>query len=142
MTNSTWPADCGGGGSSTTVVQPDPSLLNATVTVSNFPPTTPVTGAVTSYPAGLTVAGRVTVVTISNTAWTALPATPLSMRNAISIQNQSGQEVKINYISSIVGYIGMTIPNGGERFYDITQNIVVYAMSSVSSCTLNVEELS
>jgi hypothetical protein len=125
-----------------TVVQANPALLNADVTVTNFPSSTPVTGNVNSYPVGLTREGLVTVVTINNTGWTALPASALSMRNAISIQNQSGQEVKINYSSSIVGYVGMVIPNGGERFYNITQNIVIYGMSSASTCTLNIEELS
>jgi hypothetical protein len=151
MTTYVWPFTGAGGVSGSVTVTNFPAIQpvsgtvavsGGTIAVSNFPASTPVTGNVNSYPAGLTIAGRVTVVTVNNTTWTALPATPLSNRNALSIQNFSGQEVKINYSAGIVGYVGMTIPNGAERFYNITQNIVVYAMSAVSSCTLNIEELS
>ena len=66
-------------------------------------------------PRGLNVAGIITEVTLSDSAWTALPSNALVGRNALAIQNLSGGDIKINYDSSTVGYVGMTIPNGAER---------------------------
>lgn len=99
-----------------------------------------VTGTFT--PSGLTIAGVITIVPLSSTIWTPLPATPLSKRNAISIQNQNAVEIKLNYSSSIVGYVGVVIPNNGERFYDITDQIVIYAKASSGTPSITVEELS
>lgn len=90
---------------------------------------------------GLTTGGKVTEVTIDNTTWTALPPSALTLRNALAIQNRSGQEMKVNYDNSVVGYVGMVIPDGGQRFYDITDSIVIYGKSATSSITINVEEI-
>lgn len=92
-------------------------------------------------PTGLQVGGLITEVTINASTWTPLPATPLANRNALSIQNKSGQQIKINYSDAVSGYVGMVIEDDGERFYDIQDNIIIYAKSSTSSCTLNVEEI-
>ena len=99
-------------------------------------------GNFSTSPGGLRNAGRVTEVTINNNTWTALPATPIALRNAISIQNISGQEIKVNYDPTVSGYVGIVIATGNERFYDITDAIPIYAKSSASSCSLNIEELS
>lgn len=107
--------------------------------------TVTVTGTVsgTFQQVGLSIAGRVSVVTINNTTWTALPSSPLANRNAINVQNMSTQTAKLNYDSGTVGYVGMTIfANGGERQYAITPAIIVYAKSETSSIDLNIEELS
>lgn len=117
----------GGGGS-----------ITGTVSISGG--TVGVTGSVQT--AGLTIAGLITIVSVNNTTWTALPLIPLAMRNAMSIQNRSGQQIALNYSSSIVGYVGILMDNLQERFYDITQNIVIYAKSSTSTCNVTVEELS
>lgn len=93
-------------------------------------------------PSGLKTAGLVTEVTIDDASWTALPASALSNRNALAIQNRSGIEVKINYDNSVVGYVGMVISDGEERQYDITDAIVVYAKAKTGTPTLNVEEIS
>lgn len=91
---------------------------------------------------GLTTAGAITVVTLSDASWTKLPATNLTDRNAISIQNQSLFEMKIRYDSS-GGYIGVIIPAGGERYYDITDDIDIYGrLESGGSGDAVVEELS
>jgi hypothetical protein len=90
---------------------------------------------------GLSTGGRVTEVTLNSSTWTALPATPLANRNAISIQNRTGIEIKVNYSSGVSGYVGMVIPSGGERFYDITDAIIIYAKSTTGTPTINVEEL-
>lgn len=95
-------------------------------------------------PSGLKNAGRHTEVTVNDSSWTALPATPLTDRNAIAIQNNNKFNIKINYSNSVTGYVGMTIRgNGGERQYDIKDTIVIYAKAeSGKSGTIDVEELS
>lgn len=95
----------------------------------------------TFAPSGLRVGGLVTEVTLNSTTWTALPATALTNRNAISLQNNSGVEVKLNYSNAVVGYVGMVLSNGSERFYDITDDIVIYGKSSSGTPTINVEEI-
>jgi len=95
----------------------------------------------TFKPSGLNVGGKVTEVALNSTSWTALPLVPLAGRNAISIQNRSGIEIKINYINTPIAYIGMTITDGSERFYDITDNIIIYAKSVTGTPSINVEEI-
>lgn len=90
---------------------------------------------------GLNVGGLVTEVTLNDTTWTALPSSALANRNAISIQNSSAINIKINYSSGVSGYVGMTVGAGTERAYDITDNIVVYAKSESGTPTISVEEL-
>ncbi len=93
-------------------------------------------------PSGLKTAGLITIVEVNNSTWTALPASALTARNAIAIQNRSGESIKINYDNSVVGYVGIEISDGGERFYDITDAIIIYAKSSASTINIVVEELS
>ncbi len=102
------------------------------------------TGNVTSTPGGLQNGGRVTIVTINETTWTALPPTALTDRNALSIINTSGVEIKINYDNSVVGYVGVPIRNNDERYYDVKDTIVIYAKSTTGSGSVDVtiEELS
>ncbi len=90
---------------------------------------------------GLKEGGTITEVTLNTSTWTALPATPLENRNAMSIQNRSGIEIKINYSGSVSGYEGIVIPNSGERFYDISDTIIIYAKAATGNPTVNVEEL-
>lgn len=92
-------------------------------------------------PVGLKTSGKVTEVTLSTSAWTALPVTALNARNAISIQNRSGVEIKLNFDNTVSGYIGVYLPDGYERSYDITDSIVLYAKASVGTPTIIVEEL-
>jgi hypothetical protein len=90
---------------------------------------------------GLTVGGRVTNVAISDSAWTALPATALPNRNAVGIQNFSGVEIKLNYDNSVPGYDGVIMRDGDQRQYDITDDILIYAKSSSGAATIIVEEI-
>lgn len=92
-------------------------------------------------PHGLTIAGKITTVTLNTSTWVALPASPLVNRNTMSIQNRSGQEVKMNYDNTVIGYNGVIIPDGYERQYDITDSIIIYAKSSTGSATVIVEEI-
>jgi len=92
-------------------------------------------------PSGLNAGGKVTEVTLDTSNWTALPTIALTNRNAICIQNKSGTEIKINYNNSVVGYVGIVISNGSERFYDITDDIIIYAKASSGTPTINIEEI-
>lgn len=91
---------------------------------------------------GLKTGGLHTVVTLNPTTWTPLPATPLTGRNAMAIQNQSGENIKLNFDASVVGFVGMIVyPNGGERQYDISDTILIYGKSESSSVSVTVEEI-
>ena len=93
-------------------------------------------------PSGLNIGGRVTEVELVDTAWRALPTVALEKRNAIAIQNESGSDIKINYINTVGVTIGMTIKaNGGERYYDISDSIVIYGRSTSGTVNVNVEEI-
>jgi hypothetical protein len=94
-------------------------------------------------PSGLTIEGKTTTVSINDVTWTALPLTPLSSRNSISIQNFSGMPIVLNFNPLTVGFNGYLLPNGAERYYDISDQIIIYAKSSpgISSATITTEEL-
>lgn len=95
------------------------------------------------YPSGLRNGGVVTEIMLRDDIWTALPMTPLAMRNAIAVQNLSSVDIKLNYADDVVGYVGMVVAaNGGERFYDITDGIPIYAKASLGTPTVTIEELS
>jgi hypothetical protein len=105
---------------------------------------TSLTGDITGEftPTGLKNGGRVTEVTLSDSAWTALPPSgALLNRNAINIQNYSGSQIKINYVSN-VGYIGTLINDNSERNYDITEHIQLYARAEVGAPVIILEEIS
>ena len=92
-------------------------------------------------PSGLRIGGKITIMSINASTWTKIPAIPLPDRNAISIQNYSGSEIKINYTDSVGGYVGVAIPDKGERFYDITETIELYAKSESGVVSITVEEI-
>jgi hypothetical protein len=94
------------------------------------------------YPSGLRNAGRITAVTLNSTDWTALPPSPLVARNALAVQNYTGQPVKLNYSASIPGFLGIIIPDQSERQYDITDTIIVYGKCESGSAVVIVEEIS
>lgn len=93
-------------------------------------------------PSGLSIAGEITIVTLSSGSWTALPVTPLTNRNAIGVQNQSGTEIKLNFDSGEAGYIGWTIKNNGEIFLDITDSVIIYAKAAAGTPSITVMEIS
>lgn len=99
------------------------------------------TGAIT--PSGLTIGGLVTEVALDDTNWTALPASPLTDRNTIAIQNRSGKEIKLNYSNSVSGYVGMVVADGSERTYDIKDTILIYGKVAPGGgvAVVNVEEI-
>lgn len=98
--------------------------------------------SITTVPSGLTTAGRISEVAINSVTWTALPASPLAARNAMCIINDSAIEIKLNYSSLVPGYVGVTLSPNNQRFYDITDSIIIYAKAASGTPTLTVEELS
>lgn len=98
----------------------------------------------TTYPSGLTIAGKITIVAITDATWTALPPIPLNNRNAMAIQNDSGVEIKLQYNPLEPGYVGVKMSPSVERMYDITTGIPIYAKAFPGSGAVNitVEELS
>lgn len=90
---------------------------------------------------GLSTGGRITEVSINASTWTPIPAVSLANRNALSIQNVSGETIKLNYDPSVLGFTGILILAGAERMYDVTENITIYAKSESTSVTITVEEL-
>ena len=101
-------------------------------------------GTTESRPTGLNVGMRVTEVTLSSTAWTALPTTALTNRNYLGVQNLSGIEKKINSDSIDAlpaGYVGVVVANGVSRMYDIQTDITIYAKAASGTPTVIVEEL-
>jgi len=94
-------------------------------------------------PSGLRNGGLITEVTLNSLTWTPLPATPLADRNALAIQNNSQIDIKVNYRSDVAGYVGARVKaNGGERFYDVKDDIILYAKSDGGTPTVTVEEIS
>ena len=95
-------------------------------------------------PSGLQNGGQMTEVVLNDVTWVALPSTPLTDRNTMLIQNRSGKEIKVNYSSSIIGYVGMVIDNGSERAYPIKDTIIIYGKvaTGLGNAVVNVEELS
>lgn len=107
---------------------------------ANYTPDNPL--QVTASFTGLRIAGKISEVELSDTIWTALPSVPLVNRNALSIQNISGIDIKIGYDPNEVNYFGVQVASGIERFYDITDSIVIYAKAQSGSPKIIVEELS
>ena len=108
-------------------------------------PSVSVSGTISTTPSGLMNQGRHSFVTVNSTTWTALPASPLPDRNGVSIQNESGIAVRIRYVEGIgdLTWKGSRIPgNYADRFYDVKDSIVLYAMSESGSPTLIIEEIS
>lgn len=97
----------------------------------------------TFSPSGLRVAGRVTEVLLSTTEWTALPpGGPLDNRNAINIQNYSGDEIRLNYSSTIPGFTGIILNDQSERALDIKDTIQLYAKAKTGGSVIIVDEIS
>jgi len=90
---------------------------------------------------GLSKAGKITEVTVASTGWTPLPLNSLTDRNAMSIQNYSDEEIKLNYDPNESGYVGITMLPKTERYYDITDGITIYAKSKSLTAVITVEEL-
>lgn len=107
---------------------------------SNFTKDNPLN--VTASFTGLRIAGKISEVELSDAEWRPLPLVPLVNRNALSIQNISGTNIKIGYDPEEPDFFGVQIASGVERFYDITDEIVIYAKAQAGTPKIIVEELS
>lgn len=90
--------------------------------------------------AGPSTSGLVTEITVNATTWTRVPTTDLTGRKAFSLQNYSGQTMKLNYNSATVGFVGVYLPTNSERQYD-QDDIAIYAKCTSGTATLTVEEI-
>lgn len=93
-------------------------------------------------PSGLKNGGKMTVVTLTDSEWTPLPPTALTKRNTISVQNQSAGDMKIQFDNTTVGFVGTLLSPNAERFYDITDSIIIYGKSRSGNIDILIEELS
>lgn len=87
------------------------------------------------------VAGIITKVTLSDSAWTALPTTALIDRQTVSLQNRSGQNIYVNYVNTANVADSWVIPDQYERSWPVQEGAVIYARSSSGSVDIIVEEL-
>lgn len=103
-----------------------------------------VTGTFSFSPSGLQNGGLHSFVTLNDSLWLPIPATPLANRNGISIQNESGIDIKYRYIDTDPVWQGTRIGgNGGERFLDIKDTIILYGRAAPGgSPVIIVEEIS
>lgn len=85
--------------------------------------------------------GRVTEVTLNSTTWTKVPPTPMPDRNTVSIQNVSDANVKTNWDNTVVGFVGMLMPSGSERSYEISDDSDLWAKADGDDIIVNVEEI-
>lgn len=93
-------------------------------------------------PSGLTIGGLHTPVVLTFGSWLPLPATALTDRNALGIQNFSGNDILVNFSNVGATTIGLTIRNNAERYYDITESIILYATPVLNQATtVLIEEL-
>jgi hypothetical protein len=101
-------------------------------------------GNVAATFSGLAIAGKVSVTTIDSDQWYPFPSSPLANRNALAIQNISGVDILLNYDPLAISTEGITILNGYERQYDITDSIIIYLRRKIGSGPISVqsEELS
>lgn len=104
--------------------------------------TADVSGTINTIPSGLSTAGQITRVTLSSASWTALPATALTDRNGLGVQNDSGIEIKVGFDSGEAGYVGWTVRDLGEFFVDITDAVTLYAKAASGTPTVTVMEVS
>ena len=96
-------------------------------------------------PTGLKNGGSIRSVELTNTEWRKIIETPdvLAGANAINIQNESTERIKIRYDDPGSGFVGMTIfANGGERQYAIQAGfITLWGKSESTTVTVTVEQI-
>lgn len=90
---------------------------------------------------GLQVAGKHSVISINSATWTELTSSLSATRNLIAIQNNTGQDIKINFDNSVAGFVGTRVADGSERAYDVQGAIPIYAKCQTGTTNLDIEEL-
>ena len=92
-------------------------------------------------PSGLSIGGEVTEVTLNSSSWTALPATALTSRNGMGIQNDSAVKIKVNFDPGETGFVGWTVQPSGEFFIDVSDAVIVYAKAESGTPTVTCMEV-
>lgn len=92
---------------------------------------------------GLSVGGIITHVNLDDTQWKPLPATPLSGRNSILVQNISGNTgvVLWNYSAVAPATEGPRIEDGGFKSAVLTDDIIIYGRMLSGSGTVAIDEV-
>ena len=99
-------------------------------------------GTVSSVPSGLKIAGLITPVLLGTGAWSPLPATALTNRNSMAIQNTTADQIRLNFSAASPAGEGWIVNPNGEFFIDITDAIVLYGRAVTGTPTVTVMELS
>jgi len=82
---------------------------------------------------------------LADDEWLALPTTALADRNSLQIQNQSEVEILTTVNEDPEGdsqTYGIKIPAGGSAFIDITDDIIIFGMSTSGDADIIVREIS
>lgn len=92
---------------------------------------------------GASTAGRVTKQNLTQSAWTACPATPLAGRNTVLIQNQSTTlSIILNYDPAAPASTGIIVGPGAAKEIMLADNVILYGRSNGPGATpVAVEEL-
>jgi len=99
----------------------------------------------TFSPTGGGSIGETAQLAITNTGWTLVPANALDSIVSLNIQNNTGQDVKLNFDNTEPGYEGILLSDSQERIYTLFPKTIanvtfqVYAKSSTSAVTLDYE---
>jgi hypothetical protein len=80
--------------------------------------------------------GDIYPLSVDNLSWTLVPL--VADRRAISVINESGQEIKLNYADN-VDYVGIPIRDGSERRYE--HRIPFYLRSEQSAIIILIENI-
>lgn len=96
-----------------------------------------------SVTSGLTIGGKITHVSLTDSAWTPLPTSPLANRNNLLVQNISGNggTVLLNYINTAGATLGFRLADGGFKSADITDSIVIYGRMLVGTGEIVADEI-
>lgn len=99
---------------------------------------------VISRSTGLPGVGRITKISLDNTAWLPLPSVALASRASILVQNISGNGnvVLWNYSAASPATEGAKIEDGALKTAAISPSIVIYGRMLSGSGTVIVDEVS
>lgn len=96
---------------------------------------------ISANPSGLTIGGLISEITLSSASWTALPASALTDRNGLGIQNPTSTEIKLNFDSGEASFVGWSVAPSGETFIDITDSVTIYAKAASGTPTITIMEI-
>lgn len=86
--------------------------------------------------------GRVTIVTVTDSGWTPLPAVALPGRIALAVQNTSNRDLEVKYTNTGAYGTGMLVIPDDERDYDLPAGVTLYGrIAGGGSDQIRVEEL-